>query len=388
MSDLTFHWSGLQEWLLRASWQAAVLAGLVLLAQRVLGVRLTPAWRYRLWLLVVVRLVLPFQAPSVGSVHNLARLPLRGFGADTSVSTPLIVSPAEPVAGNVGATGVRLPADEALGTIPPTERARETEKADTGEFTPSEALPASVVEREAVGWSWSVVAGWIWVTGVLVLVLRITIQNLAFQARLRREATPAAPALVDMVESCRQVLGVNVRMAVLETSQVQSPAIYGFLRPTLLLPRGLASEFSEQELRYVLLHELAHVKRWDAVMTWVLALLQVLHWFNPVLWLAFARMRADRELACDALVLSRSRDGEAVGYGETILRLVEVMSRGKAMPGLVGILEDKAQIAERIRMIARFRRPGRASAFAALLLVLLGWVGLTDENHIHHSNAQ
>lgn len=378
MNDLTFHWGGLQEWLLRASWQAAVLAGLVMLVQRMLGARLTPAWRYRLWLLVVVRLVLPYQAPSVGSVHNLARLPLRGSDGSPAVSTPLIVSPAEPVVEPVGATGVRVPAGEILGTAPATERARDTEKANTVEFTRSEALPASIVEREAAGWSWSVVAGWIWVTGVVVLVLRIAIQNLVFQARLRREATPAGPALLEMLEGCRQVLGVNVQMAVLETSQVQSPAIYGFLRPTLLLPRGLASEFSEQELRYVLLHELAHVKRWDAVMTWVMALLQVLHWFNPVLWLAFARMRADRELACDALVLSRSRDDEAVGYGETILRLVEVMSRGKAMPGLVGILEDKAQIAERIRMIARFRRPGRASAFAALLLVLLGWVGLTD----------
>jgi len=378
MNDLSFNWSGLQEWLLRASWQAAVLAGLVLLAQRLLGARLTPAWRYRLWLLVVVRLVLPYQAPSVGSVHNLARLSLRGSEVSPAVSMPLMVPSAEPGLENLGATGVRVAVGEAFVMVPPTERARETEKADTGNDTRSEALPGFIEEREAAGWSWSVVAGWIWVAGVALLVLRITMQNLVFRARLQREATPAGPALLGMLENCRRVLGVKVQMVVLETNQVQSPAIYGFLRPTLLLPRGLATEFSEQELRYVLLHELAHVKRWDAVMTWVLALLQVLHWFNPVLWLAFARMRADRELACDALVLNRSRDGEAVGYGETILRLVEVMSRGKAMPGLVGILEDKAQIAERIRMIARFRRPGRASAFAALLLVLLGWVGLTD----------
>jgi len=58
------------------------------------------------------------------------------------------------------------------------------------------------------------------------------------------------------------------------------------------------------------LHELAHLKRWDLPLGCLVSLLQVLHWFNPILWYGFRRMRADREQACDAMALNRSRPGQ------------------------------------------------------------------------------
>jgi beta-lactamase regulating signal transducer with metallopeptidase domain len=64
---------------------------------------------------------------------------------------------------------------------------------------------------------------------------------------------------------------------------------------------GFLRSFSTEELRFVFLHELAHVRRRDILMSWLMALLQVVHWFNPLVWFAFSRWRADRELACDAL---------------------------------------------------------------------------------------
>ena len=57
----------------------------------------------------------------------------------------------------------------------------------------------------------------------------------------------------------------------------------------------------------VLLHELAHLKRHDLAVNWLLGLLQSVHWFNPALWLVFRRVRADREVACDELVLAAAR---------------------------------------------------------------------------------
>jgi beta-lactamase regulating signal transducer with metallopeptidase domain len=366
---------GFLAWLLRASWQAAVLAGLILLAQASLGKRLTPAWRYRLWLLVVVRLVLPFQAPSPTSVHNLARLTTRP--AASEAATPLVV----PAPSSVAPTLPSLATEEARTTFHEPVGSRSEYNSDrVTSFAAKPGLPtsepAAAAPREARSLApW---LAWIWLAGALVLGVRIAVQNLRFAWRLRRDGTPVSDSVAAPLEACRKGLGVRASIRAIETDHVQSPAVYGLFHPTLLLPRGLAAEFSPDQLRFVLLHEVAHVKRGDTVMTWVMAVLQVLHWFNPVVWLAFARMRVDRELACDALVLSCGRDEETVGYGETILRLLEVMNRGQAMPGLVGILEDKQQIRERIRGIAGFRRPGRTSTSALLLLLALGWVGLTD----------
>ena len=122
----------------------------------------------------------------------------------------------------------------------------------------------------------------------------------------------------------------------LESCAVGSPALHGLFRPRLLLPVGFAANFSTVELRFVFLHELAHLKRRDLLMNWAVVLLQVMHWFNPLVWFGFARWRADRELACDAMALEAAGEGQNKEYGRTILRLLDHFSRPMATPSGVG----------------------------------------------------
>ncbi len=355
---------GFYDWLWRASWQAAVLAGLVLLTQWLFRKHLTPAWRYRLWLVVVLRLVLPMPPASFVSVFNLAHVrsssPVTFNSRPPAASSPTLIAPA---------IAPQEPARPAPATMlsPASQSITRTVKPSP----PPQATPSLWTRVPAV-------LPWLWALGVAWLAGRTAWQNLRFGRRLRAEATPVPAEVERQFAECRERLDVRQPVTLLETSSVRSPALYGFFQAQLLLPRGLTERFSAEEMRYMLLHELAHLKRRDLAMNWLLALLQALHWFNPALWLAFARLRVDRELACDALALSCAREEEATRYGETIIRLLEGMSRTAAMPGMVGVLESREQIRERIRMIAAFKRPSRWSALAALLLVGLGVVGLTD----------
>ena len=167
-------------------------------------------------------------------------------------------------------------------------------------------------------------------------------------------------------------------MSLVETEAINSPTLFGFVRPRLLLPTGLVSTFTREELRHVFLHELAHIKRHDILTGWVALGLQIVHWFNPLVWLAFYRLRADRELACDALALSYARTGENESYGLTIVKLLEGFGQPIWRPGLAGILENKQQMKERISMIAKFHKTDRGLALAVLLLAALALVTLTD----------
>ncbi len=110
----------------------------------------------------------------------------------------------------------------------------------------------------------------------------------------------------------------------------------------------------------------------------LLAILQTIHWFNPILWIAFQRMRADRELACDELVLSRTGEEENVRYGEAILRLLEAQTQPARVPGLIGIIDSRDQVRRRIRSIARFRKGRSWSVWPVMLVGLLGFGVLTD----------
>jgi bla regulator protein BlaR1 len=156
--------------------------------------------------------------------------------------------------------------------------------------------------------------------------------------------------VLDDLEDCKLEMGVHTPLTVVETAAVNSPSLFGFIRPRLLLPAGLTERFSLHELRYVFLHELGHVKRGDIPMNWLAMVPLILHWFNPFVWYAVNRMRVDGEVACDALALSYAQETERQPYGQTIIKLVEHFSRPAVAPGLLGILENNHQMKRRIRM--------------------------------------
>jgi Tol biopolymer transport system component len=183
-------------------------------------------------------------------------------------------------------------------------------------------------------------------------------------------------------------MGIRIILGVVATDKVKSPALFGFIRPRLLLPKGMLETLSREELRYVFLHELAHLKRHDIYIGWLMSLLQVLHWFNPLIWLAFYRLRADRELACDALVLARTQSGQAKDYGRTIVNLLERFSRSQRLPAMAGILETKAQLKRRITMIARFKNKSyQWSPLAVILIIILACVSLPDAKRTRASET-
>ncbi|MHC4507508.1 MAG: M56 family metallopeptidase, partial [Planctomycetota bacterium] len=123
----------------------------------------------------------------------------------------------------------------------------------------------------------------------------------------------------------------------------------------------------------------AHLKRRDIYLGWVVSLLQVMHWFNPLIWFAFRRMRTDQELACDGLVLSTMDTGEPPKYGQTLINLFERFSQVTYVPSIAGILEDTSQLKRRIKMIARFKKNSyRWSPLAVILIIVLGCVSLPD----------
>jgi bla regulator protein BlaR1 len=204
-------------------------------------------------------------------------------------------------------------------------------------------------------------------------------------------ATSAFSALqsetLELLEHCKREVNIRQQLVLLETPLISSPSLYGLLHPKLLLPEGMTGTFTAPELRYIFLHELAHMKRRDMAVHWLMTVLQGLHWFNPIIWAAFSRMRADRELACDALALSCAKEEENRPYGETIIKLLEGLAQPVSLPGLIGILETRNQMRRRMSAIAHFRRDKRWSPLVCLILIGLGLTTLTDArtSELHHN---
>lgn len=386
--------AALLDWLQRTAWQTAILVALVLLFQRLFRRWLTPRWRHALWWLVLARLVLPATPVSGVSVFNL--LPAGWDGGGSGVEpTETAVNPFPPAS-----TAERAPAR--VEGVPPAELrpAPANLFANPATFTETTApAPAAVVlpkdqspspatgvssqtdaqiKPVTTGWSWRRWWPWLWLAGAFALAGRITVASFRFHAALRQSRPVRDARTLAVLQECCQRLNVHRPPAVVETECVRSPALAGLVRPRLLLPAGLPSRFTSEELRHVLLHELAHLKRRDIALNWLATALQVLHWFNPAVWVAFRRMRADRELAADALASTALGERQAQPYGQTIIKLLQTFNQPVATPALVGVLEDQRAMRDRMKMIAAFRPPSRWSSLAGLLVVGLGGITLTD----------
>jgi beta-lactamase regulating signal transducer with metallopeptidase domain len=318
--------------LLKASWQASVIIVLVLAAQYGFGRRWNPRWRHALWWLVVARLALPLTIPSPVSLFNIFPHPTGGALVSSTVSAPNLSS---------------------VGAAPPL----------TG--TPR------VVES---------VSAWLglWTLGALSMTGCLGVGHFRILRSVKGRRPLIDEQVLNLLEDCKQQMCVCVPVTLVETTAVDGPCLFGLLRPRLLLPPGFTHRFSHDELRYVFLHELAHVKRHDIFLGWLTALLQILHWFNPLVWLAFARLRVDRELACDALALSYAEGRDNKPYGQTIVKLLENFGNAPRAPSLAGIVEDKQRMKERIIMIAKFQKTNRGLAVASVLMAGLAVVTLTD----------
>lgn len=343
-------------WLLDSTVQVSVLICLILAIKVLLGRRPPASWHYCLWLVLVARMVMPWAPQSRVSLFNLT--PAVGG----KIAGTLAYSEEAPVPTKLEevSEAVPLTARGQVETVPSGPEEIE-QQADRGRLQAAEILAL------------------IWLAGAMALTGRILADNFGLWRAVRHQRAVTDQNVLDLLEDCREQMGVGTLLSVVVTNRVGGPAIFGFARPRLLLPAGMIETFSLAELRYVFLHELAHLKRHDIGVGWLMAYCQILHWFNPLVWLALFRMRTDRELACDQLALSKMDAEESDRYGRTIVRLLEVFSQSRRLVALAGVLEDKSQLKRRIAMIAGFEKHTyRWPVWAVVLLVVLGCAVLTN----------
>ncbi len=309
-------------------WQSSLLIVLVALAGRTLFRKASPQLRYALWGLVLIRLVVP---PWVDLPTALGHWGMPEMRQHVAAYVPL--DAAAPAATAI----LQRPL---VGGFSP---ALSNSVTDGGAQVLSAVAPPSQ-------WSLALLVIGLWVLGVASLLLLLLARLFRMHRQVKRGA-PAPAWIGQAVARYRTTLGVRLPVRVRLVPGNQSPALMGLLRPTILLPQGALENLREDQLRAVLAHEIAHVKRWDFVVNWAQVLLGIAYFFHPLLWFANREMRRERELACDDLTLitlGLNREG----YAESLLRVAEGLSTVRRLaPVQVGVMEGELELARRLRRI-------------------------------------
>ena len=301
---------------------ASMAALFVLVLQHIFRDKLSPQWQYAVWMVVVLRLILP-----VGWLGRSAIADLTGLGEAlrTWVELGLDSAWSSPWTPSLPLAGIPIP--------------------------PAGGLPRSVTD-------WLFL---LYLAGVLLSALWLAAGGL----RLRRslgEAVPVAGARLEAVAALAERFGLSMPRRVVESRAASTPFLVGVVRPVLVLPMGWAPD------RKVILHELIHLKQRDVAAGWVTALFRCVHWCNPFLWRIFDRIDNQREQRCDQLVLERLEGEDRRDYGRVLLSMADDGRR--RFPGATTMANGGQNIKARIQAITRFKAFPRGMGLVSVCMVV------------------
>ena len=222
----------------------------------------------------------------------------------------------------------------------------------------------------------------VWCIGSIGLISWRLLGLLAAWWLTRRGVTVASGRLFDALQSMRAELNVRQHVTLRVGTDQTMPLASGFLQPCVMLPAA-ADQWSAAQLRSVLLHEFAHVKRFDCFTQWLAQLNAAVYWFNPLAWLAAARLRSECERACDDLALSHGSDPST--YAEHLLSIARALRSRSLVPFGGVAMARRSGLRRRVVDILNQRTDRRpppavlkfaAPAIAAAILIPLAAVHL------------
>ncbi|PFR27672.1 MULTISPECIES: M56 family metallopeptidase [Bacillus cereus group] len=345
------------DWVIETSIMASIVVGFILCVKIVLRNKLTPRWQYVLWMILIVRLVLPWSPDSSYSIYSILSY---------NSGTEAIFHQKESMNENVVVDDTNVSGNENNYAPSFIKIAEENE------------IGKQQNKNEAT-FSFYTIFLYIWLAGVIILGIATVVMNRRLHRYMKKQPAITDERIVKIFEDCKKSMSVQQNIPLLLAGKISSPTVFGFFHPMVLLSSVHMKVLDEQQLKYVFYHELAHIKRRDVGVNWLMHSLLILNWFNPILWYAYSCMREDQELACDAFALTFIDSEEQIAYGHTIITLLEHYASYYQTPSLANLSRNKRTLKRRIRMIKNFQKKSyRLSALGVIVVIAVSSVSLLN----------
>lgn len=344
---------------LKISLTAAIMICLVGVFRALFSKRISPMIMMSLWFAVLLRLCVPFTIESPIHVGDLIEAPAI---SQESIPIPVIdPGPVTPAGETAGMDGNGYPDSSLTDT-------NIADSASTSESTLIEKIGEWL--RSVSLWNFLSI---VWLTGAAGVLLWTIYQAQLFKREVNAGDEITDDAVLDAINLYKEKLGIKRPIRVMQCDCVDTPAIFGYLRPRLLLPLSFVREVTGERLKHVLLHELCHIRRQDILTGYIWLAVKALHWFNPFVWIAYRLYRDDAELCCDSMVIGHLPDNDPYAYSQTLIDVVRSSKQKHAVTAAASLYENKQKLKERV---IRMMNPMKRSKIAVAVSLMLGLVML------------
>ena len=228
--------------------------------------------------------------------------------------------------------------------------------------------PAAAPAEEAPRTDWVIWIVRIWAAGGAILLARLAAGVIRIWWVERRSVELADAGWTSLTDGLARRLRLGRMVTLLRGEHASVPMTWGVVRPVVLLPAE-ADGWSEERRTVVLAHELAHIRRWDALTQWVAHFAVAVHWYNPLVWAAARRLRQEREQACDDAVLALG--ARPTVYADHLLEIVRSLGTASG-PAAALAMARRSQFEGRLLAILDAAVPRSGVGRAVFLATLAG----------------
>ncbi|WP_121615392.1 BlaR1 family beta-lactam sensor/signal transducer [Virgibacillus halodenitrificans] len=301
---------------------------LIILFKKLFHNHLSPKWKYNLWFILLLALTIPFLPEQLLGYFDGS--PLNGNQINYQQSSPSSASFTTTKDGN---------------------------------WMNNYALSINKMELPFI--NQFIVT--IWMTGLLFMLALVIRSWIKLRKIKKSLCLVKDQAILTLFAQCKHRLHISRKIVLAQSSLIKTPMTFGITRAYIVVPTHTQVKLTNNEWKYILLHELKHHKSKDIFTNYIVVLFQIIYWFNPLIWVAFKEMRLDREIACDHAVLKLLKQEDYKAYGNTIINFVDKTY----LSGIVSqFASSKKQLKKRIRYIASFKIESKLLKGKSVLIFL------------------
>lgn len=327
---------------LSMSLSGALLILLIISIRPLLRDKFTKAWQYYIWIIVLIRLLVPF-SPEFGIVDNLFHSLSR-----TELTT------AQPNSDTVNQQTSVVDSQNASSNNADSENLAATHQNDNTNFLNFWKL-----------------GGYLWLSGIAIWFAIKMIRYLKFLKFIKNSSEPIAEKrILQIYKRVAEELGIIERPQLKLCSQIASPMLIGLLRPSIYLTE-VTAKWDDSSLYYVLRHELMHFKRHDLWYKWSSDLILCIHWFNPLVYIMNRNINSQCETSCDEAVARNLSPEEKKDYGNVLLNAVSENLKNTHHALYSTLYEDKKSMKERLKAIIMAKQKSKKTIIPTIIVTLV-----------------
>jgi len=349
--------------ILNMSFTASVVFLLIIFMRWIFINRLPKKLNYALWLIVLIRLVLPISLPSVFSIFNaIPAYKATVVQASQDYSKDYNISYVTDFDSTSHQESISFPLNNPSNN------------------TSSNSIPMkqdkSVNVKHNMLQSLLPLISWVW----LFVALSFLVFCICLYYRSFRKLENAVLFKHDyLLIPCMQKLNLKRKIQVYTSDIINTPVVCGLIKVRIILPLKLIQDLKEVELKYIITHELIHIKRLDYVIKPLSTIVLCIHWFNPLMWLAFILSQKDMENSCDETVMSVFDDDIRSEYATSLINLAVNQN---ALLNSALLAFGESHIKSRIKSIMRFKKPSvLLSILSIFAFVIICSILLTNSKY-------